>query len=103
MILNATNSRTMKGLTKTPFIEDWSNTPVTVYVDNNVKHMGSIVEGLRISTEPPRIKKDELTKSLTKKWGNAVAAYKRDKNFNAIEKHMIISDENKELIKKEAE
>lgn len=31
-------------------------------------------------------------------WINAIVAYKRDGNFNAIEVHMVISDKNKALI-----
>lgn len=54
MILNAGNSRTMKQLTGSPFIEDWVNQTVTVYVDNNVRFGKDTVEGLRISTERPR-------------------------------------------------
>lgn len=53
MILNATNSKTMKQLTGSPFIEDWSGVRITVYVDHNVKFGKENVEGLRISTEHP--------------------------------------------------
>lgn len=101
MILNATNSRTMATLTGSKFIEEWSNTPVTVYVDPSVRFGKDTVEGLRISSEPPRIKK-ELTPENNMMWKNAVAAYIRDGNFNSIETRVIISDENKELIKKDA-
>lgn len=54
MILNAGNSRTMKQLTGSPFIEDWVNQTITIYVDNNVRFGKDTVEGLRISTERPR-------------------------------------------------
>lgn len=53
MILNATNSKTMKGLTGSAFIDDWNNVRVTVYVDHNVKFAKEMVEGLRISSQPP--------------------------------------------------
>lgn len=53
MILNATNSKTMKMLTSTPFIEDWQNVAITVYVDSNVKFGKESVEGLRISSKAP--------------------------------------------------
>lgn len=102
MILNAHNSRVMKDLAKSAFIDDWANIPITVYVDQNVRFGRDTVEGLRISTEPPRMKKPELTQG-TAAWGRAIAAYKRDNSFSAIEKHMSVSDEAKELIKKEAE
>jgi hypothetical protein len=102
MILNATNSRTMKALTGSPFIEDWRDVHVTVYVDNNIKFRSDVVDGLRISTERPRMEKPQLTPEHPK-WINAVQRYAKDKTFEAIEKSMTISDENKELIKAEAE
>lgn len=102
MILNATNSKTMKNLTGTPFIEEWAGTTVTVYVDQNVKFGRETVEGLRISTEKPRQTKPELLKANEKEWKNAVARYKQDGTFDAIEKFRTVSDENKELIKAES-
>jgi hypothetical protein len=103
MILNATNSRTMSSLTGSKFIEDWSNIPVTVYVDPSVRFGRDTVEGLRIATEAPRTQKKELLPSNKAEWQNAVAAYLRDKSFDAIEKHRTISEKNKNLIKKDAE
>jgi hypothetical protein len=57
MILNATNSKTMKGLTGSAFIDDWNDVRVTVYVDHNVKFGKESVEGLRISPQPPAVKR----------------------------------------------
>lgn len=102
MILNAHNSRVMKDLTKSAFIDDWQNVLVTVYVDTNVRFGSSTVEGLRISPEQKRKQKPALMPK-TDSWTRAVASYKTNKSFALIEKHMVISDENKELIKKEAE
>lgn len=101
MILNATNSRTMKALTGSAFIDDWNDVPVTIYVDPNVRYRGDTVEGLRISTEKPREAKPEL-KPGTTAWNNAIVAYQRDGNFEAIEKRMSVSDANKETIKEQA-
>lgn len=53
MILNATNSKQMKNLTGTPFIDDWTNVRVTVFVDPSVKFGKESVEGLRISSKAP--------------------------------------------------
>lgn len=100
-ILNATNSRTMATLTGSKFIEDWANVPVTIYVDANVSFRRDIVEGLRISTERANTSKPELQQD-TPAWDRAIAAFKRDGNFNAIEKHMIVSDDCKIIIKEAA-
>ena len=102
MILNATNSRTMKDLTGSAFIDDWNAIAVTVYVDAKVKMMGDIVEGLRISKEHPRTVKPELTSKNEERWEQAIVAYMRDGNFNAIENHVTLSDSNKNIIQEEA-
>lgn len=54
MILNSTNSKTVKQLSGSPFIEDWSGVSITVYVDNAVRFGKETVEGLRISPVPPQ-------------------------------------------------
>jgi len=102
MILNATNSRTMKDLTGSPFIDDWVNVPITVYVDNAIRFGRDTVEGLRISTEKPRMSRPAL-QDTGDQWKHAVAAYKRDGNFTKIEQRVVVSDEQKERIKKEAQ
>lgn len=101
MVLNATNSRTMKNLTGSSFIDDWKNVPITVYVDSNVRFGRDTVEGLRISTEKPKTAKPELMVG-TKAFSNAIEAYKRDGNFDAIEKRMVISEAVKQEIKEAA-
>lgn len=102
MILNAHNSRVLRALTGSHFIEDWNNVPITVYVDNNVRFGRETVEGLRISTEKPRLQKPELTPNHIKKWANAVAAYKRDGNLDKVLERCVISSENQALIKQQA-
>lgn len=49
MILNATNSKFLAGLTGSKFIDDWAGTQVTVYVEPNVRFGKETVEGLRLS------------------------------------------------------
>jgi hypothetical protein len=82
MILNATNSKTMKGLTGSAFIDDWNDVRITVYVDHGVKFGKETVEGLRISPQPPGRK--VLTPDMKKAWSNAKEAYKRDGNLDAV-------------------
>ncbi len=97
MVLNATNSRTLKNLAGSAFIDDWNNIPITIYVDNNVRFGRSTVEGLRISPEPPRLTKPELMPN-SPAWGHAIAAYKRDGHFDSVEERMIISDVNRKAL-----
>lgn len=82
MILNATNSKTMKGLTGSAFIDDWNEVRITVYVDHSVKFGKDTVEGLRISPQAPT--RRVLTPQAAKAWENAKAAYRRDGNLDAV-------------------
>ena len=91
MILNAVNSSTMSKMSGSKFIDDWQNMLITVYVDGNVRFGRDTVEGLRISTEKPRIQKPELTPSNANAWESAKKAYKRDGNLNAVKGRMNIS------------
>lgn len=53
MILNATNSKMMKAITGSPFIDDWNNVPVNIYVDSAVRFGKETVEGLRLAKAEP--------------------------------------------------
>jgi hypothetical protein len=61
MILNAHNSRVMRDMTSSHFIDDWQNVPVTVYVDHNVRFGRDTVEGLRISAQLADVNKKALS------------------------------------------
>lgn len=91
MILNATNSKTMKGLTGSAFIDDWNDVRITVYVDHNVKFGKENVEGLRISPQAPSRK--VLTPEATKAWARAKDAYKRDGNLDKVLEFADMSEE----------
>lgn len=97
MILNATNSKTMKGLTGSAFIDDWNNVSVTVYVDHNVRFGKESVEGLRISPHAPE-KPKALTPEAKKAWENAKAAFKRDGNLVAVLQRVTMSEEHQTLL-----
>lgn len=100
MILNATNSSTMRNITGSHYLEDWNNVRVSIYVDPNVKNRGQIVEGLRIRPAP---QKRVITPENSQLWSNAKNAYTRDGNFNAVLLKADISEENQEKIISECE
>jgi hypothetical protein len=102
MILNAYNSKIMRDICGSPFIDDWVNTPITVYVDKNVKFGRDTVEGLRINPNRPQLTKPDLLEN-TPAWVNAKAAYLRDGNFDKVLARMHISDSNLEQLLKEIE
>jgi hypothetical protein len=92
MILNATNSKVMKQLTGSAFIDDWIDVRITVYVDHAVKFGKDMVEGLRVSPQAP-VARRTLTPEQTKAWENAKAAYRRDGNLDSVLARVDISDE----------
>lgn len=96
MILNASNSKTMRNLTGSPFIDDWVNVPVMIYVDNNVRFGKEIVEGLRISPNKPE--KRTITPENKQAWANAKAAYLRDGNLKSVLARVIMSDADQEKL-----
>lgn len=58
LVLNSTNSKRVKAFAGgSPFVEDWKNIPVTLYIDNSVKMKGEVVGGVRISPQQPNIGK----------------------------------------------
>lgn len=97
MILNATNSKTMAKFAGSSFIDDWNGITISVYVDSKVRYGRDTVEGLRISPERPRTQKPSLMPN-TPQWARAIEAFKRDGNLDAVEKQMVVSDENKQAI-----
>jgi hypothetical protein len=90
MILNASNSKTMSGLTGSAFIDDWQNVRITVYVDSNVRFGKETVEGLRISPHAPEKK---VLVPGSKGWDRAKEAYKRDGNLDSVLSKVSISEE----------
>jgi hypothetical protein len=101
MILNATNSKTMKAITGSPFIEDWAGVKVTIYVDTNVKFGKETMEGLRISPRAPVVA--WLEPSNVKQWNSAKAAFMRDGNLDAVLARVSISDEHREQLIQECQ
>lgn len=89
MILNAHNSRVLRDLCGSHFIEDWAGQPITVYVDQNVKFGRETVEGLRISPQPP-IQQKPILRAGTDHYVRAVEALRRDGNLDAVKRHMEI-------------
>lgn len=97
LVLNATNSATMKKLTGSSFLEDWSNVPVQLFINPDVKMKGEIVGGVRISPKAVKVKQ-QLTRDNAKMWNNAIIAYKRDGNFNKVLERVNISNEDMKAI-----
>lgn len=103
MILNATNSKTMKGLTGSAFIDDWNNVRITIYVDHSVRFGKETVEGLRISPHAPDEAPKQLVPEMTKAWTNAKAAFKRDGHLKSVLERVSMSEEHQTQLMAEVE
>lgn len=101
MILNVTNSKIVMDLAGSPWIDDWKNIKVTIYVEQNIKFGRDVVDGLRIDPRPPK-EKPFLTPESSGNWANAIEAYKRDGNLDAVTEHVQISDEHRKMIVEQA-
>jgi len=100
MILNSTNCKIVKKFAKSPYINDWNNIPVEIYV-KDIRAFGEETEGLRIKETQPATAKPQLTPTM-QAWGKAVEVYKETKSFERIEAAYSLSDEVKEQLKKVA-
>lgn len=98
MILNVTNSKTIKKFVTSVFIEDWVNIPVQIYVQGGIKAFGEVTEGLRIRSTQPTMTKPKLTRSMPA-WNNALNHIKAGKSIDEIKKHYDISEVEHELLK----
>ncbi len=93
MILNATNCKTVKKFAKTPFIEDWKNIPVQIYVKDDIKAFGETTEGLRIRPVQPNMSKPKLIPGC-QAWPGAVNFLKGEGTLDKIRERYELSPEN---------
>lgn len=63
MIVNTTNAKTIEKLHKTPYIEDWKDKKIQLYVDK-VKAFGEVVDALRVRPFLPRVNQVETPKCV---------------------------------------
>lgn len=100
LVLNATNSKTMKKLSGgSSFVEDWKGITVGLYIDPNASFGGEITGGVRINPNHVEKGKPVLQKD-SKQWGNAIAAYLRDGNLDKVKARVDVPAElEAELIK----
>jgi len=99
MILNVTNCKTVKKFAGSPYINDWNNIPVQIYIKDDIKAFGEITEGLRIRPTQPTIEKPELIPTHPA-WENAIAYLSKNGNtIESIKSKYILSPENEVKLK----
>jgi hypothetical protein len=99
MILNATNCKVVKKFTKSPFINDWNNVPIQIYVKDDIRAFGDITEGLRIREVQPVMSKPKLTPS-SQAWAKAIEFLKSPNGtIDAIKTRYELSKTDEETLK----
>lgn len=101
MVLNATNAKIVRDFAKSPFVEDWKNIRVQLYIDPSVRMKGEVVGGVRINPRPPAQQKP-LIQQGTQTWSNAVIAFRRDGNLDKVKARVTVPPEAERLIIQEA-
>lgn len=90
LVLNATNSKQVQKFTGTPFVENWNNVIVELYVDNDVQMKGVKTQGVRIRPIQPRVQ-EKVKQAFTE--ANFEAAKKANATKEQIEKIYTLTDE----------
>ena len=97
LVLNATNSKIVKRLAGgSPFVEDWRNIMIELYIDPTVRMKGEVVGGVRVKDEPPKIMNEQEIKMITAK----IAACLSIDELQSLYNSNIKVKTNKDLIQK---
>ena len=90
LVLNATNAKVLKGFASSPFVEDWKDLIIQLYLDANVMMKGEKVGGVRIRPIQPVIKKalPNFTESNFEKAKEAGASLDQIKNIYSVTPEM---------------
>lgn len=87
LVLNATNSKIVRSFApaKSPYVNDWNNIIVQLYIDSSVKMKGDVVGGVRIRPLQPVInQKPFFTKENFEKAKKAGATVEKVKEIYQI-------------------
>ena len=93
LVLNAGNSKEMKNLSGSVYVEKWRDITIQLYINYDAKLMGEVVGGVRISPKKVRAKRRVVCPENKNMWKNAKAAFLKDKNFNAVLERADMSQE----------
>jgi hypothetical protein len=90
LVLNATNAKILKSFNNSPFVEDWINVIVELYIDETVRMKGEVVGGVRIKQiQPTKKQKPLFTEERFEKAKSANATIEQ------IEKAYLLNEETK--------
>lgn len=90
LVLNATNSKVIKNITGSSFVEDWKGVIIELFIDPTVKMKGDVVGGVRIK---PGFKTLPLLAKGTKAYDNAVNHIRGGGMFDKIQERFTLTDD----------
>lgn len=64
LVLNATNSKQVSKFAKSPFVQDWKDIAIELYIDHSVKMKGEVVGGVRIKPKQPVLNKRDFASEI---------------------------------------
>jgi hypothetical protein len=97
LVINAGNSKIIKSFCEnSPFVEDWVNVQIELYILNNVKFGKETVQGVRIKDKQPKPK--EILSPLSKVWEKSKEKAKSGTSIDIFRLHYQITDENYKLL-----
>lgn len=98
LVLNATNSKMVRKFAGgSPFVEDWCNITIELYIDNKIKMMGDTVSGVRIRPNQPKTVLPTLN-PMHPKWNLAMQRVAEGAKIEDIRKHFTISEKDFDLL-----
>ena len=97
LVLNAGNSKIMKDFNNSPFVEDWKDTKVELYIENNVRFGKDVTSGVRIRQVQPKKTKTQINE---KNFNNCVTWMKGDGTWEKLNDVYSISSELKTKLEK---
>lgn len=98
LVLNATNAKVVRKFCGgSPFIEDWKNVIIELYIDRKIKLMGDTVSGVRIRPTQPRNSK-QVMNPMHPKWEEVKEKVLNGTKIEIIRKYYEISQEDFDLL-----
>ncbi len=86
-----------------PFVEDWGNTLVELYIQENVRFGRDTTSGVRIKPTQPKFKKSTYPRVKKPPWINAINHLKGGGDIENIKKRFILSETIEKKLRDESE
>jgi hypothetical protein len=83
LVVNATNGKVITKFAESPFVEDWKNISIELYIDKNVRMKGEVVGGVRVKEIAPQPFNEKGIKIITAKIAACLTLDELTKIYNS--------------------